>query len=76
MSFLPPKFIKVTSDDSIMEYKRTIPKSHLVKEVLYEYEFIKAKTKLGLMFTMTESVLQKNLRNSFKEITNENDKVY
>lgn len=72
MNYSPPKLILVTSDSSIMEYKRTIPKSKKVNEEVFVYKFIKAETKIGLEFSMNEEQILKGLTNSFKEI---NEKV-
>lgn len=67
-NFKPPKLILVTSDSSIMEYKRTIPKSKKVNEEVFVYRFIKAETKLNLEFSMTEKQIINGLNYSFKSI--------
>lgn len=68
MNLNPPKLILVTSDSSIMEYKRTIPKSKKVNEEVFVYRFIKAETKLGLEFSMNEQQIKTGLNYSFKSI--------
>lgn len=68
MPYNPPKLILVTTDDSIMEYQKTVLKSKSQKEDMYLYKFIKAEIKLNLEFTMSEEQIVKGLTNSFKEI--------
>lgn len=60
-----PVKILICSDGNVLEFVRTIK----TKEIIYEYKFIKSETKLGLLMTITDENLTKNIkREIFKPI--------
>jgi hypothetical protein len=65
MTFTAPKNIRILSDNNEIELVRTIK---IKTGDLYQYKFIFSITKMGLLFTMTENELNKNLKNFFKII--------
>jgi len=61
---MPPKKLLIPSDSNELELVRTIKG----KEIIYEYKFTKSETKLGMLMTISEEQLNKNLkREIFKE---------
>jgi len=54
----PPKLL-IPSDNNILEIVRTIKTK---TEIFYEYKFTSSETKLGMLMTMSEEQLSKNLR--------------
>ena len=54
---MPPQKLIIPTDSNILELVRTIK----VKE-LYEYKFIKSETKKGMLMTISEENLNKNLK--------------
>lgn len=62
----PPNKILITSDESIMEYVKTIPKNKNNPQMLYVYKFIESVTKTDLEFVMTPEYLAAQLKNYFK----------
>lgn len=64
-----PKHILITTDSNEIQL---VGKEKINKEEVFRYRFLKSKTKLGNTFTMTEKELNKNMRNFFKIINDEN----
>lgn len=64
MNYIPPNKIKINSDGNEMEYQRTVEG----KETLFVYKFIKSNMKLDWEFGMSQSFIEKQLRNFFKVI--------
>jgi hypothetical protein len=64
---MPPKLIIIPSDSNVLELVRTIK----VKE-LYEYQFIKSETKKGMLMTISEENLNKNLKQKIFKVVNKN----
>jgi len=56
--FNPPKNIIIKSDDNELEFIKTVKTK---TELMYEYKFIKSKTKLGTVMLFTEKELMKCL---------------
>lgn len=56
---MPPKKLICPTDSNELEYVQTING----KEIIYEYKFTKSETKLGMLMTISEEQLNKNLRN-------------
>ena len=52
------KKLLIPSDNNELEYVQTIKG----KEILHEYKFTKSVTKEGLIMTISETELQKNLK--------------
>jgi hypothetical protein len=60
-----PKKLICVSDSNELELVRTIKG----KELSYEYQFTKSETKKGMLMTISESNLEKNIRREiFKSI--------
>lgn len=59
-----PKKLIIPSDSNELELVRTIKG----KEITYEYQFTKSETKKGMLMTISEENLNKNLKQKiFKE---------
>jgi hypothetical protein len=56
---MPPKKLICPTDSNELELVRTIKG----KEITYEYQFTKSETKKGMLMTISEEQLNKNLRN-------------
>ena len=63
---MPPEKLICPSDSNELEYVQTIKG----KEIIYEYKFTKSETKLGMLMTISEEQLNKNLK---REIFKTND---
>jgi hypothetical protein len=62
---IPPQKLICVSDSNELELVRTIKG----KELSYEYQFTKSETKKGMLMTISESNLEKNIRREiFKSI--------
>jgi len=55
---MPPKKLIIPSDSNELEYVQTIKGT----EIIYEYKFTKSETKLGMLMTISEEQLNKNLK--------------
>lgn len=64
MNFLPPSKIFISSDNNELVFIKIINQKK--GEALYQYEFSKSKTKLGMLVEFTEDNLKRNLSNTFK----------
>ena len=61
---MPPEKLICPTDSNELELVRTIKG----KEIIYEYKFTKSETKKGMLMTISEEQLNKNLkREIFKE---------
>lgn len=67
MNYSPPHKIKITSDNNVLTYLKTIPKTKS-SELLFRYVFSESETKEGLEVDFTEKFIQRQLTNFFKEI--------
>jgi hypothetical protein len=62
---MPPEKLLILSDSNELEYVQPIKG----KEIIYEYKFTKSETKKGMLMTISEEQLNKNLkREIFKSI--------
>jgi hypothetical protein len=57
---MPPNKLIIPSDGNVLELVRTIKG----KEISYEYKFTKSETKKGMLMTISEENLNKNLKQS------------
>jgi hypothetical protein len=55
---IAPNKIIILSDSNELELVRTIKG----KEIIYEYQFTKSETKKGMLMTINEEQLNKNLK--------------
>lgn len=64
------KKLLIPSDNNELEYVQTIKG----KEILHQYKFTKSETKEGMLMTITDTELQKNIRRGifiqYREKTN------
>ncbi len=56
---IPPQKLFIPSDLNELDFVRIIKG----KEILYEYKFTKSETKLGMLMTLSESQLEKSIKN-------------
>lgn len=66
MPFTPAKKILIKTDTNEIEYTKTI--KNKTGEIMYEYKYVKSKTKLGTVICFSEKDLIKLLGYSFKII--------
>ena len=55
---MPPEKLICPTDSNELEYVQTIKGT----EIIYEYKFTKSETKLGMLMTISEEQLNKNLK--------------
>lgn len=67
MNFNPPLKIKITSDNNVLTYLKTIPKTKS-SELLFRYVFSESETKKNMEVSFTEKELDYQLKNFFKII--------